>query len=56
MLVYSVLPLPESMMSFIWDFGSLSENDEKLYIEKLIEKSDKEITQRSFIKDELSYI
>ena len=44
------------MMSFIWDFGSLSENDEQLYIEKLIEKSDMETKERSFSKEELKYI
>ncbi|XP_052812387.1 uncharacterized protein LOC128239961 [Mya arenaria] len=36
-LVYRVLPLPEMMVDFVWDFGSLSEKDELIYIERMIE-------------------
>ncbi len=28
-LVYRVHPLPESIFSYIWDYGSLNENEEK---------------------------
>ena len=31
-LVYRVLPLPEMLVDFVWDFGCLKENDERLYI------------------------
>ena len=29
--------LPDSMLNFIWDYGSLSDNEEATYIEKLIQ-------------------
>ena len=35
-LVYRVLPLPESMVDYVWDFGSLSDNDEAVYIGRMI--------------------
>lgn len=35
-LVYRVNPLPESMISFIWDYKSLNEVEEKKYIFKMI--------------------
>eukprot|EP01034_Spumella_vulgaris_P021951 gene21951-28030_t len=35
-LVYRVKPLPETMLDYIWDFGSLTPQDEKLYIAKFI--------------------
>ena len=34
--VYRVNPLPESMISFIWDYKSLNLDEEKKYIEKMI--------------------
>ncbi len=37
-LVYSVNPLPDSMLYFIWDYGSLSSEEEAIYIRKQIEK------------------
>ncbi|KAH3751683.1 hypothetical protein DPMN_186252 [Dreissena polymorpha] len=36
-LVYRVLPLPEMMVDFVWDFGSLSDSDEQRYIERMTE-------------------
>ncbi|KAL4237385.1 hypothetical protein ACF0H5_002103 [Mactra antiquata] len=36
-LTYRVLPLPEMMIDYVWDFGSLSEEDEILYIERMVE-------------------
>ena len=36
-LVYRVLPLPERMVDYVWDFGSLSPTDEALYIERMID-------------------
>lgn len=35
-LVYLVHPLPESMLTFVWDFGILKPNDELKYIEKIV--------------------
>ena len=37
-LVYNVHPLPHSLLNYIFDFGNLEENDEKKYIENIIEK------------------
>lgn len=31
-LVYSVNPLPETMMNYVWDYGTLSPNDERMYV------------------------
>lgn len=35
-LVYRVHPLPESVFSYIWDYGSLNKDEEFKYIEKII--------------------
>ena len=35
-LVYSVNPLPHSLLNFVFNFGSLKENDEKKYIESMV--------------------
>ena len=37
-LVYLVKPLPESMLSSVWNFGSLLPDDEFKYIQKIMEK------------------
>ena len=36
-LVYRVHPLPESVFSYIWDYGSLNEDEEFKYIAKIVE-------------------
>ncbi|KAL3859944.1 hypothetical protein ACJMK2_010123 [Sinanodonta woodiana] len=36
-LVYRVFPLPETMLDYVWDFGSISEKDEKRYIHCMIQ-------------------
>ena len=36
-LVYRVHPLPETMMSHVWDFGVVNENDEHVYIKRMLE-------------------
>lgn len=36
-LVYRVHPLPETMIDFVWDYGSLSTNDERAYIDRMVE-------------------
>jgi hypothetical protein len=37
-LVYRVYPLPETMLDYLWDFGSLSPQDEELYIKSVFSK------------------
>ena len=36
-LVYRVHPLPEAMMDYVWDYGSLTPQDEKAYIERMVQ-------------------
>ena len=36
-LVYRVHPLPETMIDFVWDYGSLSKEDERAYIGRMVE-------------------
>ena len=36
-LVYTVNPLPHSLLNFVFDFGSLDRNDEEKYIENMIQ-------------------
>ena len=36
-LVYRVHPLPETMIDFVWDYGSLSTKDEHAYIGRMVE-------------------
>lgn len=36
-LVYRVHPLPETMIDFVWDYGSLSKKDEHAYIGRMVE-------------------
>ena len=36
-LVYRVHPLPETMIDFVWDYGSLSGKDERTYIGRMVE-------------------
>ncbi|XP_068731188.1 uncharacterized protein [Montipora capricornis] len=36
-LVYRVHPLPETMIDFVWDYGSLSKEDERAYISRMVE-------------------
>ncbi|XP_078588710.1 uncharacterized protein LOC144869352 [Branchiostoma floridae x Branchiostoma japonicum] len=35
-LVYRVHPLPESMLDYVWDYGTLDEKDERSYITKMV--------------------
>jgi hypothetical protein len=37
-LVYRVYPLPETMIDFVWDFGSLDAQAEKFYIGSMVDK------------------
>ncbi|XP_067665929.1 uncharacterized protein [Haliotis asinina] len=38
-LVYRVHPLPERMVDYVWDYGSLTESDEKAYIGSMVAKT-----------------
>ena len=38
-LVYRVHPLPEAMVDYIWDYGSLTPQDEKSYIRRMVQNS-----------------
>ena len=51
-LVYTVNPLPHSLLNFVFDFGSLSREDEKKYIENMIQKPIERIYKNN--KDELN--
>jgi len=46
-LVYTVNPLPHSLLNFVFDFGSLKEKDELKYIENMIEKPFNEIFNKN---------
>ena len=35
-LVYRVHPLPETMIDYVWDYGTLHSNDEKSYIKQMV--------------------
>jgi hypothetical protein len=35
-LVYRVHPLPEAMIDYVWDYGSLAPNDERDYIQRMV--------------------
>ena len=37
-LVYSVNPLPHSLLNFVFNFGTLKDNDEKKYIESMVKE------------------
>ena len=47
-LVYAVNPLPQSLLSYVFDFGNLDENDEKDYIRNIIKKSIEKIYYKNF--------
>ena len=42
-LVYLVHPLPESMLTFVWDFGVLKKDDELRYIHKIVQHTTQEM-------------
>lgn len=46
-LVYRVNPLPETMLDFLWDFGSLAESDEERYIFSMIDKISDQLPRNS---------
>ena len=34
--MYRVHPLPEAMIDYVWDYGSLSPEDERAYIQRMV--------------------
>ena len=41
-LVYRVHPLPEAMIDYVWDYGSLGQKDERDYIQRMVSVLPKE--------------
>ena len=59
-LVYRVHPLPEAMVDFIWDYGSLAPKDERDYIQRMVRNLPKKyegtlvnvlVASQQFIRD-----
>ena len=42
-LVYRVIPLPPSMQPLVWDFGSLDEDTEEIYIKQMVFKLQRDV-------------
>lgn len=38
-IIYRVYPLPESLTDYVWDYGSLGEREEFLYIRSIVKNS-----------------
>lgn len=39
MLLYTVHPLPENVIESVWDFGALTDEDQKRYIFEMVTKA-----------------
>ena len=46
-LVYRVHPLPDSLIDYVWDYGSLSDDEERLYIGNILQDISGEIKESS---------
>ncbi|KAK3603848.1 hypothetical protein CHS0354_042856 [Potamilus streckersoni] len=44
-LVYRVFPMPETMVDYVWDFGTISEKDEEAYVHRMIQNVFKDSPQ-----------
>ena len=55
-LVYLVQPLPQSLLYYVFSFGSIDSKGEKKYIQSIIQKSftEEENTLRNITRDEIS--
>ncbi|RIB21686.1 hypothetical protein C2G38_2175948 [Gigaspora rosea] len=42
-LVYQVRPLPDQILDYVWDYGVLKPSDEKVYINIMVKKSQKDL-------------
>ena len=52
-LVYRVYPLPENLVDYVWDYGSLDSDDEKEYIACMLRSFDSSVSpdlKQSFVK------
>jgi nucleoside-triphosphatase THEP1 len=45
-LVYRVHPLPDSLLDYVWDYGSLTENEEVLYINNILRNISGELKEK----------
>ena len=36
LLLYTVFPLPDNVIEYVWDFGSLTDNDYNKYIQQML--------------------
>lgn len=52
-LVYRVHPLPESMIDFVYDFGSLSGHTESLYIKAMLRRQLGRFNETDALIDEI---
>ena len=50
-LVYTVNPLPHSLLNFVFDFGEVSEENEAKYIKSIIKKSQLEFFEKYRVRD-----
>ena len=55
-LVYTVNPLPHSLLHYVFDFGNLEKNDEKKYIESMVEEPIKRINKDLLNEKEIKKI
>jgi hypothetical protein len=39
MLLYTVHPLPENVIESVWDFGALTDKDQRRYIQEMVTKA-----------------
>jgi E3 ubiquitin-protein ligase RNF213 len=39
MLLYTVHPLPDNVIEYVWDFGALNDNDLRRYIQEMVTKA-----------------
>ena len=53
-LVYSVNPLPHSLLNFVYDFASLEEKDERKYISKIIKPALRKVF-KNYKEDKINY-
>ena len=53
-LVYTVNPMPHSLLNYVFDFGSLNSNDEKKYIKHMVKDIIKEENLSNFTTELIS--
>ena len=55
-LVYTVNPLPHSLLNYVFDFGNLEPNDEEKYIQSIVEEPIKRIGGKTLKEEEIPII